>query len=147
VAAQAALLPALGDSDLRVVTRSAQAYERLVDDSLSKSDLFEQLEAALPRFPRSSTPLDPIVWPWMSLTADRATIAGQLLESLGQRPPSRLIPHRAAMGPYQRGRVVELLAKNQPWDAPTRETIFASIADLSPMVREATFKVLAESAP
>src|SRR5262249_30009845 len=82
VAAQAALLPALGDSDLRVVTRSAQVYERLVDDSLSKSDLFEQLEAALFRFPRSSTPFDPIVWPWMSLTADRATIAGQLLESL-----------------------------------------------------------------
>jgi hypothetical protein len=112
-AATEALLPALGDDDLRVATRALQGIRYAGAEP--KSDLFEQLERVFPRLPKEKA-LEPIIWPWMALTASQTFVAGLLLTHLGDRPPTRLISYLKVMGPWERRTVAEKLAAQQRWD-------------------------------
>src|SRR6185503_17785000 len=129
VAAQQALLVALEDSDLRVTTCAVITYQGTVDDQIKDLDLFERLERLIPRYPLQPTELKPIVWPWMKLTA--GTVADVLPGNLGQRPPTRLIPHLSRMETNYRAHVVRLLAEQKVWDPATRDTLFALLSDAS----------------
>lgn len=144
---RAALLPALEDTDLRV---ALTALEAVVPETYYGAtprevppDFFERLEALLVRTPKKTT-LPPLVWPWMTVTADRQVVAGALLVALGSRSPKRLIPHLAAMEVWKRREAVDLLTKARGKDPEIRQTLFALAGDTSETVREAALTALAK---
>lgn len=140
---QEALLSALEDEDLRVVVRALSGLRRHNDDKLGQTDLFERVERVIPRFPSRKKELEPIIWPWMKLSADRQMATHALLWSLGGRSPKHLLPHLSAMSADDRHSVVLRLAKMPRGDTEVRDTLFSLVGDRSRWVREEALKALA----
>jgi hypothetical protein len=148
-AARARLLPALDDADLRVALCALEGCERDTEEedkegASSPKDLFEQLERLLLRLPQKKTYLEPIVWPWHVFSADRQTVAASLMNALGKRPPTVLIPYLPMMESWTRRLLVGQLAELKKWDEQTRDTLFALVGDSSITVREAALSALAK---
>jgi Family of unknown function (DUF5724)/Domain of unknown function (DUF4132) len=138
------LLAALEDADLRVTARGLQAFQRGADPRVKKLDLFERLEKLLPRYPDKPEKLKPAVWPWTTCEISKESVADALPHNLGEHAPIRLIPHLQHMGTGCRALVIGLLAKQEKWDADTRDTLFALVGDPSRQVREAALQHLAK---
>ncbi len=111
--------------------------------SVSPPGLFEKLEAALPRFPTRKRTLEPLVWPWLTLTADRQIVANALVNALGQRPLTRLLPYLEWMDTTQRGQVARKLVEAKQWDGPTRDTFLQLLGDRSGWVRHSILEAAA----
>jgi hypothetical protein len=144
-AARQALLPILDDEDLGVAVWAAESVtgsEEEESDAPKKSELFERLERLLARLPTKKTKLKPIVWPWCVPEADRAGLARDLLTHLGDRPPTRLLPHLGSLDAWGRADAVRLLAEQKRWDATTRGALFALVGDSSSDVREKAVQAL-----
>jgi hypothetical protein len=151
-AARAKLLPAIDDADLRVALCALAACEGVGEDeededeegpARSDLDLFEPLQRLLARLPEKKRHLEPIVWPWQVFTADREVITAGLVNHLGKRPPTVLIPYLPDMESSTRRLLVHKLAGLKKWDAQTRDTLFALAGDSSITVREAALAALA----
>jgi hypothetical protein len=138
------LLPVLEDADLRVTARALQVFQHGADPRVKKADLFERLEKLLPRYPDNPEKLKPTVWPWTVCEVSKELVADALPHNLGERPPTRLIPHLQCMGTGSRALVIGLLANQDKWDTATRETLFALVGDPSRQVREAALQHLAK---
>jgi Family of unknown function (DUF5724)/Domain of unknown function (DUF4132) len=144
------LVQALGDEDLRVAwvalgATRGEDYEGDEDEEPTApkcKDTFERLEKLLERIPGKGLPLKSIVWPWMALKAQPQHVLSLLPASLGDRPPTRLIPHLARMDGWAKNCVIDLLAKQKKWDAQTRETLLALVGDASAVTREQAVKAL-----
>src|SRR5262245_14575430 len=146
--AQRELCRALEDADLRVAW---QAFLGCLPNLQTQDDdggaavaelVYDSLERFVGRVPeREET--KPIVWPWCRFTVERRTVASQLVHRLGDRPPTRLLPHLPRMRVWDRARVIGLLGEMKKWDAATRDTLFALVGDPSSYVREAAIKALA----
>ena len=136
--AKTAMLPALDDEDLRIVDCVLGALRGGYgdDEKFECPDLFERLERILPRFPKKRTQLKPIVWEWAVYTVSQAQVADMLDDNLGKRPATRLIPYLPMMSSYNRGSVIQTLAKAKKWDDQTRDTLFVMVGDLDRFVRE-----------
>ncbi len=115
-AADARLRTALDDADLRVALAALEGLDREENaggkpsDASRQPDLFGPLERLLARLPEQRTHLGAIVWPWHVFTADRQEVAAALLRHLGERRPTRLIPHLPALESGARRQLVALLA-------------------------------------
>ena len=129
----AALVPVLDDPDLRV---AARAFAGTVGADGCPTDMFERLERLVGRLGKGRTELDPVVWPWTSVTFDRTAVAGQLRHRLDKRLPSRLIPHLKAMEPLDRAETATVLAGGAGSDGDTRAALLALVGDASPDVRQ-----------
>ncbi|BAZ26431.1 hypothetical protein NIES4073_73380 [Kalymmatonema gypsitolerans NIES-4073] len=143
VEAQVALLPALEDEDLRVVTCALMVVQGGVDKRLQETDLFERLERILPRFPKQVTVLQPLVWDWIRLEAQQQTVANALVGNLGDRSPKRLIPYLSFLDASNRSYVATKLAEVKPWDDEIRNILFSLVGDASSWVRERVLQALA----
>ncbi len=137
------LVLALDDPDLRVATRAVLAFHSGADRRVKKEDLFERLEKLLARCPAKPETLPPAVWPWTAMEISKALVADTLPKNLGQRAPTRLIPHLEHMSAGGRAAVIGLLGKQEKWDTETRQTLFALVGDASRAVREASIRLLA----
>jgi len=144
IASEKSLLLALEDSDLRVTTRALRGFQRATDPRIKKLDLFERLEKLVPRYPDKPEKLKPAVWPWTAYTISKELAADTLPQNLGERPPTRLLSHLQQMGTSKRTAVIGLLAKQDAWDAATRDMLFALVGDASRQVREAALGYLAK---
>lgn len=141
--ARQALLPALDDPDLRV---AAQAFYTISHNaSLANIDLFERLEAFLPRVPRDAKQLQPIVWERTILTLYREIVANSLYNLLGDRAPRRLIPYLKEMSVWQRIQAIELLAKQHPWDEEIQQILFDAASERSSYGRDKIFDLLKQN--
>lgn len=105
------------------------------------NDIFEQLEALLPRIPEKPISLDSVVWPWLNYTLSQSQVADLLPNLLEDRSPQRLIPYLMKMSSWQKGRVAELLAKQDPWEVTTREALLTLLGDLDFSVREKVIEI------
>jgi HEAT repeat protein len=143
VEAQVALLPALEDEDLRVVTCALMVVQGGADKTLQETDLFERLERILPRFPKQVTTLQPLVWDWIRLEAQQQTVANALVGNLGDRSPKRLIPYLSFLDASNRSYVATKLAEVKPWDDEIRNILFSLVGDASNWVRERVLQALA----
>lgn len=138
--ADAALLPMLLDDDLRV---AATALSRL--QFAEHPHLFETLETALPRFPKSKKTLSPLVWPWLELTAEQRTVAHALVKTLGERPLSHLLPYLPLMDVWQRAKLVtRLKEENQKGSPLAREVLLKLLGDPGEYVRKVALEATAE---
>lgn len=138
--ADAALLPMLLDDDLRV---AATALSRL--QFAEHPHLFETLETALPRFPKSKKTLSPLVWPWLELPAEQRTVAHALVKTLGERPLSHLLPYLPLMDVWQRAKLVaRLKEENQKGSPLAREVLLKLLGDPGEYVRKVALEATAE---
>jgi Family of unknown function (DUF5724)/Domain of unknown function (DUF4132) len=135
--ARSALVACLGDQDLRVALRALEALPGTDAD-----DLFEPLQRLYDRLPAKQTALEPLVWPWNPVVADRREIADQMVGSLGKRSPSVLIPYVPFMGFSGKHWMINALTKKMTWDAPVRELLFSLVGDRDPYFREEALKAL-----
>ena len=149
---QAALVPMLDDTDIRIALRAwggvtAYGYD---ESGKTKDDLFERIEHLLERTPKNKT-LKPIVWDWTERKTSLGGVARSLLSYLGERPISRLMPHAKLMDSYGRRQIVDLIddtlkaKKTLPNDM--HDALLNFVGDTSSDVRERAFGVLAKLEP
>jgi hypothetical protein len=138
-----ALLPALDDEDLQVAGYAFMAV-RQPRAQAPLPLLFDRLERILPRFPRKSKALKPLVWPWLTISVTQAEVAGALAGHLGDRPPSRLIPYLSVMDAHGRAACGRLLADVRPWTPELRQTFLKLVGDSSHGVREVALNAIRE---
>lgn len=129
------LVPALDDPDLRVAISAFYAFVHS-GIPLKEIGLFEAYERLIARLPPKQRNLEPIVWPWTRLIADRQIVAGELHTSLEARSPKRLIPYLPMMASWQRADTIRLLMEREQGDAEARDAIFSMVGDASSTVRE-----------
>jgi hypothetical protein len=140
------LLRTLEDEDLHVsYCLLASIQHGQMDEALKDSDLFERLEKLLPRLPQKPLQLKPLVWPWTNYKIQRDLVAGPLVETLGKRPPSRLIPHLPNLGVYPRVQTLRLLAGQEKLDAASRRVLLDHVGDASRDVRTVALEGLSKS--
>jgi hypothetical protein len=148
--AQDLRLAMLDDKDLRVACTALTGLPAGEEDETDPWDdapeLFERLERLFQRMPPKPAVLKPLVWPWTSMKLERGDIASRMIEVCGNRPPTCLLPYRAAFDPWQRGHIVEMLSKQEKWDRLTRDALLQLAGDTSPDVRQAAFTALAKGA-
>lgn len=137
--AQETLLTVLDDDDLHLpfCALAPHQYGEMADE-LANSDLFERLEKLLPRFPEKRLLLKPLIWPWTGWPVDRQLVSSVLINALGKRPATRLIPHLGQLSNHQRGHALQLLAKPDKPLAESRCAFLDWIGDGSRNVRDAS---------
>ncbi|HZZ73995.1 MAG TPA: DUF5724 domain-containing protein, partial [Pirellulales bacterium] len=142
-----ALLPALGDEDLRVALWALLhgRYQGGVNEGeeVAKDDRFERIEQLLTRIPTHSIKLQPLVWPWTEIGVKQSEVAVCLLSCRNERPATRLIPHLPQLETHHRRRAVEEIAAARPWDATTRQALLDLAGDATEITRGAAIGALA----
>ena len=125
-----------GDLHLPYCALVAHQYGEL-DQRLCDSDFFERLEKLLKRFPEKATKLKALVWPWTEYSVDRSLVARVMLNAIGKRPATRLIPHLADFTSCERGRALRLLGQTEKIGGQARDAFLSWIGDGSRGVRDA----------
>ncbi|MBI5831248.1 MAG: DUF4132 domain-containing protein [Armatimonadetes bacterium] len=132
--ANRSLIPALSDEDLRVAVSAAQA---LMHDTegLETTDLFERLEALVPRLPAKKTTLPALVYPWWEVEAISTYAAYPLIECRGKRPIERIIPLATQFDPSMRRHLVDDVKKGETSRPKVRAFLLDMLGDASADVR------------
>ncbi|MFO0881347.1 MAG: DUF5724 domain-containing protein [Gemmataceae bacterium] len=132
--AREALRQAIGDEDLRVAVTALEALTQESDET-DKPDLWKEIVALLERMPTRSQMSEPLVWPWAMVNLNRSSVASELLDFRGKRPVTDLIPFIKDLASYQRGHLIDELARMKRWDAATRDLLFSLVGDRDSWVR------------
>jgi len=140
----AVMVDALADEDLRVAARALQhcaqrtshnlrmeGYRR--DDKLDNR-MFEAAHALAPRLPVKTTTLEPILWPWMELPAERELAVRVMRENLGERSPTVLAPYLDELDADGRWQVVVSL-HDGPITPDIRKLLIRLLSDKSSQIR------------
>ena len=138
------LLRAYDDEDLRIALHANAGLQGVNRKIAASTDLFEHAERLLVRLPAKPAPLEPIVWPWQVIAADRRLVCQTLLNNLGTRTPARLVKYLPAMDIWHRATVIKGLVEAAPTERETREVLLKLAADASPTVRAAAIEGLAK---
>jgi hypothetical protein len=148
-AADAALLPALDDPDLRVAQQAVAAL-RYRDNLPAGNDCFERLERLLTRLPAKEIKLEPLVWPWTGAALCAHDVASGLIRHVGVRAPQRLLPYLPRMDGSGRAGFIRHLTETNPsarWDAPMREALYGLVGDSSSWISNMALEALASCQP
>lgn len=125
----------LDDPDLRI---ALPALENLP----AGGDHWDALLRLRERMPARRTVLDPLVWPWNTVEADRSEVVGALVNHLGKRKYTDLLPYIDEMNGYQKGQIIDRLAKLKKWDTITRSTLFRLVGDRDGYTRQRALNAL-----
>ena len=147
------IVPLLDDADPRLAARVVRAIAHADKKVVAESDAFDRLERLLAATPAKPPAAKPLVWPWAIERVDQATVGRTLIHFLGDRPPTRLLPHLDTFDSNGRASVVRLItgvgyatdadpAKMAALDPAARDVLFRLAGDPSPSVREACVKAL-----
>jgi hypothetical protein len=151
--ARVALVPALDDEDLRVaivgwdgIASNLGYYDGhpRASPAVASTDCFQRLVRLVDRLPREPRMLEPILWPWLRLEADRGRVAASLLAVIGERPAARLIPYLASFDVYTRASSATHLGVGAESDPQAREALLRLVGDASEHVREKAFEAAVE---
>ena len=99
------------------------------------------------RLPEKPFKLKAMVWPWTERQVDRSTVCAAMLDLLGTRPVTAMIPYLKPLKPWTQSRVIQMLAEQKKWDKLTRETLFSLTGHVSQDVRQAAFQSLEKQVP
>ena len=140
---QIAMLAAVGTDGLKInseLDEDINSYED--DNSVSSKDAFEKIERLYARLPEKPIQLKAIVWPWTERKIERSMVTNFLLQQLGDRPPTRMLPYLKSLDGWEQRSVIRLLAAQKKWDKLTRSTLFELAGHASADVRESSFEAL-----
>lgn len=139
-----AIADALGDPDIRVSALAVESFSTFADCTPEQPDLFERLEAELQRWPEKPRTEDAILWPWCRHTLDRTRIGRALLETLGDRPLSRLRSHSTILDSSARLTLCDrLLSGPTPSTGDARAILIEFLGDPATMVRDRALEAVA----
>ncbi|WP_435010562.1 DUF5724 domain-containing protein [Tundrisphaera lichenicola] len=130
------------EDDALAKERSLFGYYATMPIPQGSGDLFDRLARLYGRTPAKPGNQEPLVWPWMKVDVQRQGVADQLVDALGDRPASCLLPYLDAMSSPQRARVAYLLAKLPRLDAEARATLVKLVGDAAGDVRETAVKAM-----
>lgn len=144
-----ALLPMIDDADLRV---AVWAYTGVTADrQLSRwhheSDLFERLERLIQRLPEKANILKPIVWDWLLTPVALNYYASALVDLIGTRSPSRLLPHLKNMHSSASLQTAKLFLEHINESVQYREALFDLAAGRDQYICEDIFTLLRKVTP
>ena len=74
---------AVSDPDLRIAVLAVNSMLLSWKPGFEKDDTFERLESVVDRFPKKAKELDPLVWPWVKLSACATMWGDALLSARG----------------------------------------------------------------
>lgn len=137
-AARAVMVEAIDDDDPRIAVTALENAPPAGEGP----ELWDRILRLMDRLPTRPTTGEALVWPWATVTLSRKSVAGELVNHLGKRPATALLPYLNEIDSYQRGQVVDQLAKLKKWDAATRDALFQLAADRDGWVREKALKAL-----
>lgn len=137
-----AMVATLDDEDLRLVAYTCQYFRQ--GRIPEHPDLFEKIEAALQRLPDKARVLEPVLWEWLPVRADKRAAAGRLLNCLGDRSPKRLILHMTTFEQYDRVNAGKIIAKLGMSDPEVRDVVLKLVGDRSGWVRKAGVEIMSE---
>ena len=103
-------------------------------------DFFDRLVRLYARLPEKERVSQPLVWPWTRQTLHRQEAADRMINALGTRPRSAVLPYLHAMSPAARRRVAELLGAEKTLDGESRRAFLQLVGDASTDVREVAVK-------
>jgi predicted DNA-binding WGR domain protein len=129
-----------GFSDFDDLDNGDEEFE--VEAAEPDKNRFENLELLYQRLPEKATKLPAIVWPWTERKIERSMLAGLMHESLGDRPPTRLLPYIKGMDSWEQSQVIQLLAAQKKWDTLTRSTLLELVGNSSQDIRQSAFQAL-----
>ncbi|MEZ6031739.1 MAG: DUF5724 domain-containing protein [Planctomycetaceae bacterium] len=142
---QVALMAAVSNSGVSL-SEEAQ-YSACSDVKVQEKSTFDLLEALCERLPEKPEKLKPIVWPWTERRIEKSMLMGNLLDQLGDRPATRMLPYLKAMDSWQQRSLIGMLAAQKKWDKLTRSTLFELAGHASANVRSAAFEALEKQSP
>lgn len=147
--AKQAMLRVADDEDLRVSAYVLRHFSagRHVDADAAESpsvpkDLFDRIEAMIPRYPAKPQALKPIIWPWTAGNVDQTLPLDSLFNALGEQPLTRLLPYLSRMSPDNRFILVHKIAQAKEWNADLRRTTVSLLKDASSDVRGQALQTL-----
>ncbi len=139
------LTQALGDQDVRVAALAADGMQGGPWETYRVTDAFEQVEAALPRFPKKRQTLAAPVWPWLKVQVEQNSVARLLQQNLFDRSAARLIPYLPLMDSYERAKAVALIERLPPEDPARRATLLMLVGDANDAVRGKVVEALSKT--
>ena len=119
-------------------------YHRIIPIPRDSGDYFERLVRLFDRLPARAKEQKPLVWPWTKVTIGRQPVADAMIDALGERPASKVLPYLDVMSPYSRARVAYLLGKLPGLDAEARATLVRLVGDAAGDVRETAAKAMSK---
>jgi hypothetical protein len=137
-AARAELVPFLEDEDLRIVMK-------VLNQCPDEPKYFDTYVRLLERMPEKAKTLEPIIWPWTGTVVRAHSVADKLVGCVGQKPATDLLPYMAKMSGYGKRNTIEKLCEMKRWDAATRDTMLAMLADRDSYVRAQAREALENS--
>ncbi len=137
---QQLLVQCLEDEDLRIAVTAAEAITKAQEQP--KFDPWNQLIHLLERLPEKPKESEPLVWPWVRVTLSRNRIADQLINYLGKRPATDLIPYIHEMNSFCKGELIDALTREKNWDSATRDLLFDLAGDRDSWVRDKALQAL-----
>ena len=138
--ASQAMIPALSDDDLRMVSHTCQSFYR--GGLPQQQDLFEVIEDVVGRMPEKPRGLRRLVWDWISIVASKEVAAGLLLSCLGDRHPQRLLPYIGDLNSSDRVRAANLMEGHGLDDPALRDAVLRMAGDRNREVREAVIRIM-----
>ena len=69
-------------------------------------------------------------------------VTNYLLEQLGDRPPTKMLPYMKGLDTWEQRSVIEMLASQKKWDTLTRETLFELVGHASADIRGAALEAV-----
>jgi HEAT repeat protein len=136
-AAQRELIPCLDDEDLRIALHALNAVP-----ADGEVDLFDRLKRLLDRMPARQTQQEALVWPWTSIFANRENVADRMVQHIGNRPLTVLLPYLSSMGYSGRYWLLNKIIEQKKWEGPIRDTLFALAGDKQSYIRERALDAL-----
>lgn len=105
-------------------------------------DYFERIEELYELLPNKKTKLKPLVWPWTEREVRKRDVCRLLLQTLGDRSPTRMLTYMQGLSVWNKREVISQLAEQKKWDKLTRESLMELTGSTSPDVRDAAFDAI-----
>ncbi|MDP1564321.1 MAG: DUF5724 domain-containing protein [Pirellulaceae bacterium] len=135
--------------DLQGIQASSDVMERFETDDYGDApkespvkDYFENLESLYQRLPEKPEVFKAMVWPWTERKVKRSDICEMLLDHLGDRPPTRMLPYMKGVESWHQTSIVERMGQQKKWDNLTRTAMLELAGHASADVRKETYKAL-----
>ncbi len=134
----------LTDPEDLVALKAQQIASLPTENLAARESSFGMLEKFLKRFPNPIKLAAPESWlPDIALEPSR--IASEMYNLLDETQVTLILPYKHLLEPYTLRQLIEVLTKQTPWAAETREIVIEALTHKDNYLREKAFEVMGKS--